>query len=349
MNEETQIDAMMAELKAAGYEPIANVPAHSLDIPSDITLDLVGKWSGKTERNGRPALLIVEIANRLRRQAFPSRASGIRRRISGRAVALEAEARARFEAISDAVAKLDPEDVEFQIRFLDVSAEQAFARSLHGTKVRRSVDMLEEIEGTLAFLGAYKPESADHLQTTFLAHLWTRWLRIMANRWPGSRSSQMKFADVRAVQKDLFDNDVIKTAPADYFRINRSILALAEGGDVEWDQIAKLVNDLKDIVTRFRDHLKPETVLKLQAKTIGQTPQRREKTIFDLVEDQILEALPPSRHEVAQVKLRALRDSDGTPRYQTALFDLLRSIPVAREALGDLLDQLIVRADPALG
>lgn len=346
MNEDTQIDAMKAELKAAGYEPSANVPAHSLDIPTDITLDLVGKWSGKAERNGRPALLIVEIANRQRRHAVPSRVRGIRQSINGKAVALEAEARARFEAISSAVAELDPDYVGFQIRFLDVSADQAVARGLHGTKVRRSADMLEEIENTLAFLTDYKPESADHLQTTYLAHLWTRWLRIMANRWPGLRSREMRFADVRAVQKDLFDNDVLKTTPADYHRINRSVLALAEGGDVEWDQIAKLVDDLKGVVTRFHDHLTSERSVKLQAETIAQTPQPRQETIFDLVEARILGTLPSRRHEAAQAKLRALRDSDGTLRYQTALFDLLRSFPPAREALGDLLDQLIARAGP---
>jgi hypothetical protein len=212
MNEETRIEAIKAELKAAGYEPSGNVPARSLDILTDIPLALVGKWSGKAERNGRPALLIVEIANRQRRHAVPSRVRGIRQSINGKAVALEAEARARFEAISSAVAELDPDYVGFLIRFLDVSADQAVARGLHGTKVRRSADMLEEIENTLAFLSDYNPELADHLQTTYLAHLWTRWLRIMANRWPGSRSREMRFADVRAVQKDLFDNDVIKTA-----------------------------------------------------------------------------------------------------------------------------------------
>jgi hypothetical protein len=137
---------------------------------------------------------------------------------------------------------------------------------------------------------------------------------------------------------------VIKTAPADYHRINRSVLALAEGGDVEWDQIAKLVDDLKDVVTRFHDHLTSEPPVKLKAATIAQTPQPRQETIFDLVEARILETLPSRRHEAAQARLRALRDSDGTPRYQTALFDLLRSFPPARETLGDLLDQLIARA-----
>jgi hypothetical protein len=337
---------MKAELKAAGYEPIANVPARSLDIPSDITLDLVGNWSGKAERNGRPTLLIVEIANRQRRHAVPSQVRGIRRSISGQAVALEAEARARFEAISSAVAELAPDYVGFQIRFLDVSADQAVARGLHGTKVRRSADMLEEIANTLAFLSDYKPESADHLRTAFLAHLWTRWLRIMANRWPGLKSKEMRFADVRAVQKDLFDNGVIRTTPADYHRINRSVLALAEGGDVEWGKIAQLADDLKGVVTRFHDHLTSERPVKLQAETIAQTPQPRTETIFDLVEARILATLPPRRHEAAQARLRALRDSDGTLRYQSALFDLLRSFPPAREALGDLLDQLIVRAGP---
>jgi hypothetical protein len=346
MNEETQIDAMKAELKAAGYESSVNIPARSLDIPTDITLDLVGKWSGKAERIGRPALVIVEIANRQRRHAIPSRVSGIRRSINGKAVALEAEARARFEAISSAVAKLDPDYVGFQIRFLDVSADQAVARGLHGTKVRRSADMLEEIENTLAFLSDYKPKSADRKQTTYLAHLWARWLRIMANRWPGLRSKEMLFADVRAVQKDLFDNDVIKTTPAEYHRINRSVLALAEGGDVEWDQIGKLVDDLKRVVTRFHVHLTSERPVKVEAEPIAQAPQPLQETIFDLVEARILGTLPSSRHEAALTGLRALRDSDGTLRYQTALFDLLKSFPPAREALGNLLDQLIARAGP---
>lgn len=346
MNEKTQLEAMKAELKAAGYEPSTDVPAQSFDIPTDITLDLVGKWSAKAERNGRPALLIIEIANRQRRPVVASQVKGIRQRIDSQAVALEAEARARFKAISTAVAELDPNYVGFQIRFLDVSADQAVARGLQGTKVRRSADMLEEVDNTLAFLSAFKPESADHLQTTYLAHLWTRWLRIMANRWPGLRSREMRFADVRAVQKDLFDNDVIKTSPVVYHRINRSVLALAEGGDVEWDQLAKLVDDLKDIVTRFHDHLTAELPAKLKAETLAHTRQPQEETIFDLVEARLLGTLPPRRHEAAQAKLRALRDSDGTLRYQTALFDLLRSFPPAREGLGDLLDQLIARSKP---
>lgn len=346
MNEETQIDAMKAELKAAGYELSSNVAARSINVPIDISLDLVGKWSGQAERNGRPTVLIVEVANRQRRHAVPSRVKGIRQSIDGKAVALEVEARARFEAISSAVAELDPDYVGFQIRFLDVSADQAVARGLHGTKVRRSADMLEEIENTIAFLTEYKPESADHLQTTYLAHLWTRWLRIMANRWPGLRSKEMLFADVRAIQKDLFDNNVIETTPADYHRINRSVLALAEGGDVEWDQIAKLVDDLKSVVTMFQDHLTPEQSVKPEATNTARTPQARQETIFDLAEAQILGTLPLSRHEAALANLRALRDSDGTLRYETALLDLLRSFPPAREALGDLLDQLIARTGP---
>lgn len=328
MTEEAQILAMIAELQARHFEVERDVPAEQLGSHwPNLTLDLVATrpTSGRFKHR-----MIVEIANRRRRL--------------GAAIATEvAEESAieRFGRIADAI-KVMPIGIEFQVRFLDVSADQAAARTLVGASAFNPAS----VQTQLAELDTMLANDAldERVRALAIVHEWARWLRMTAYRWPAAEK-ELPFADLRKIQKDLFDAGVVTTKPSEYFRTHQSILAAIEGGDVEWDRLDALEGDLVAVATRITEY-----VLELADRPSSPRPPRRKRPdeLFERVET-LLQHFPGDRRDRLLVLLRGLRDADGTRRYTDALGKFVAEIGTDRSTLGDTYDGLLNRAprDPA--
>jgi hypothetical protein len=231
MNEAAQLDAMAAELVAAGYEVSRDVPGGQLGLDLSaqsplhkITLDLVARLRDTSSEAGeRPHLVIVEVANRTR---LVQRDGGAAAR---RTFVEEDEAVSRFRSISEGVAQHPA--VVFQIRFFDVSADQFAARRMRkGFRAKQSI--IERVQESQRLLA--RSAARDHLSRALVvARLWAHWLRIAGNLHPGRDHQEFRVADLRTIQKDLFDQQVLQMSPSRYGTLHRSLLAASEGGDFE--------------------------------------------------------------------------------------------------------------------
>ena len=133
MNEAAQLKAMAAELTAAGYTVGTDIRGELLEVGDGafpgmdgITLDLVAELSSPDDLDAeRPRLLVIEVANRRRRgSSLPASGQSLLQYVE------DDESVSRFMSISASLARI-PEAV-LQIRFFDVSADQAAARQLAG-------------------------------------------------------------------------------------------------------------------------------------------------------------------------------------------------------------------------
>ncbi len=244
MNENDQIKAIAAEYRAIGYRVRRNVrpSLFGIEFADSMRLDLIA-YRGRKETNGSDKagarIIIVEIANRSRPEVDQSSDTGERQRV------------ARFEAISEALGRLSNPSILFLIRFLDVSKDQADARSLKQLKVRSRVQLEKALASTRATLEGARNQPLA-IRGLVLAREWAHWLRIMAHRFPATRG-ELKYADLRAVQKDLYDGDIIKLEPDAYYHLHRQLTAIQEGGDVSWGSVEELAEPLKDLLSYVED------------------------------------------------------------------------------------------------
>jgi hypothetical protein len=327
MNEDAQIQAMMAELEAEGYAVRRDVPASEFGgKETSLILDLVA-----SPMMGRGRTLVVEIANRCRRPGaddlFPD------------AELSEEVALGRFELISKLV-RSSKSSADFQIRFFDVSADQANARTLIGTSVFNPESVLsayEELASALADMAV-----GEKSRILLIAHSWARWLRMTAYRWPAARR-EMPDSDLRKIQKDLFDAKIVSTSPADYHRTHRSVLAAIEGGDVEWDRLEALEGDLLLVAKRLAEHVGKS--IDESDKTQAAKRQRPDE-VFEFVERALRNQFAGDRRDQLLKVLHGLRDTDGTPRYTEAFGRFLIEVNTDWPSLRGAIDRLINRALP---
>jgi len=244
MTERDQIDAMAAEYIARGYDVERDVEPSklNLDIGPGIRLDLVAKLATREvparhvlRRRLHLRTVVVEIANR---EGRPRDTSLDRMDEQYRVT--------RFDKISKAIRDKGDPTIQLLIRFLDVSADQARARSLKTIKVRDRIELENELASTRANLETVRDLDVT-IRGTVLVHAWARWLRIMANRFPAARG-ELKHSDLRTVQKDLFDGRITTLRPGRYYSIHNSVMATLEGGDVSWDDIEQLRRPLDQIL-----------------------------------------------------------------------------------------------------
>jgi hypothetical protein len=125
----------------------------------------------------------------------------------------------------------------------------------------------------------------------------------------------MKFADLRTIQKDLFDAGVLDMPPAMYFDIHQSVFALQEGGDVDWRALERLGAQLD----RLLNHVKA-VVAEDQAEADPAPRGREGADEFDLIEV-LLNTLGPDDAPRIRERLQKLRATDGLPAFRQALLD----------------------------
>ncbi|MGF9566950.1 hypothetical protein AAIH70_25945 [Neorhizobium sp. BT27B] len=245
MNEQTQLDAIQAELVSEGYAVEQNVRAETLDLQGQaatdafnaLTLDLVARLVRRPKEQQQPKFVIVEVANRAR----PKPLMRGRIRIRLKHIPEDVEALHRFEAISAVL--FDRADAVLQIRFFDISADQANARVLRETKVRVKKAMVEKLRDDQKWLSLAAQQPAG-THALIVARIWAHWVRVVGHIFPGQEHVELKQADLRTIQKDLFDYKIVQMHPSHYAGIHNEILAVVEGGDISPARILELVPDL---------------------------------------------------------------------------------------------------------
>ncbi|WP_062098344.1 hypothetical protein [Caulobacter sp. CCH5-E12] len=329
MNEQAQIEAIKAELTARGYQVQQDADlALVLETEAprqDLLLDLVGVRPIPATSPGRAAVLIIEIANR-------SRPSRPRARSLLRPPLEDDEAVERFTAISQAVA--DRDDIEFQIRFLDVSVDQAKAREVKLGKATSKAAIAASLLDDQAVLGALATWPKP-IQPAVLARLWARWLRLIAYLHPGRARRELKTADLRTLHKELYDQQVLDLPPGAYRQIHREVLATAEGGDVSLDLLNRLVPALRQLFGWARAYyglpvLTPE--------------QRQEASLFTELAEAVEARAPANRQDELITTITLMRLWETTDRF--AQLVLLFQMQLGEEAFvpPPLMRTLLARA-----
>ncbi len=161
MNEHQQLEAIERELEANGWQVFRASQAVEFGLPEG--LPLLDFFARRTHPDAGEQRLIVEIANRTR---YAKEGSGRGRR--KRVLADEDQALERISKISDGLRSSQSKDIQFQIRFLDVSAEQADARKLRDLRVRDNNVLAGELVAALKDLDDREPGMERALLTAFL-------------------------------------------------------------------------------------------------------------------------------------------------------------------------------------
>jgi len=68
-----------------------------------------------------------------------------------------------------------------------------------------------------------------------------------------TKKENFRYADLRTIQKELYDLRVLRMKPDDYYSVHRSILALSEGGDVSPHKVDKLEKEFARLLKFIRD------------------------------------------------------------------------------------------------
>lgn len=244
MKERAQLEAMKRELQAAGYK--VTIDARALDVgfqDLDLDLDLLAEWPEDVPRApDRPRKLIVEVANRTR----PGEKDGDLGRFERR-ILDDAEAVQRFEKITRAIEAFDEREVDFEIRFFDVSADQHAARVLGAREVRTIGGLAELLRTLNEHLTRAETLPAD-VRALVVAQAWTRLLRVIAHLHPGTGRRELPDADLRTIQKDLYDHKAMSLKPATYRRLHIDVLAIAEGGAGKAERLLELAPHVQELV-----------------------------------------------------------------------------------------------------
>ncbi len=340
MNEEIQIRAIVLELIAAGWKVRRDVDPRSVGLPEQMpVIDVFGTRSdpAKDELDGTERL-IVEIPNRSRLQkASEKQSSTLGDAQTGTpdvstysASADEETALKRLEAISDAIDHSEQIDVAFQVRFLDVSVDQAQSRRIGPRILEHHVR--RELGYTIPLLEQSMDWHGPN-RTLLLAFNWARWLRIMGHWYPGRRRQELPLADARTIQKDLYDSGVIETPPEDYFETHQSLMALVEGGDANWSRLEAIEHDFRRLVAHVLKELgAPDDVVAAGSSGDGD--------VFDQIAIAIQLRERPQGDFLLLRQLELLRETDRTPNYRQAYIDFEALLDRRDSDLVELLREL---------
>lgn len=331
MNEETQLHAMAAELVAAGYEVSRDVLGGQLGLDLSaqsplhtIRLDLVGRLrDASSELAERPHLVIIEVANRTRLFQRDGGAAARRKFVE------EDEAVSRFRSISEGVAQHP--DVDFQIRFFDVSADQFAARQIRkGFRAKQNI--IERVREGQRLL-ARSAGRDDLSRALVVARLWAHWLRIAGNLHPGRAHQEFRVADLRTIQKDLFDQQVLQMPPSRYNTLHRSLLAISEGGHIEPRDLLALEPDVRALLRWAAAHY---DVRDADAEPESGGLFRR------LIEDIEARTSGPRQEELkdAVIVMALAQNTEGFARTVAGFLLALRDGPeIAEDLMTELLEQ----------
>ncbi|CBS87184.1 hypothetical protein [Azospirillum lipoferum] len=253
MKQSDQIKLLIGQYSVGGAEvfhdvrigQIKNLENRDRLLKYDIKADIVVDYKGGGESVGlaRPHLLIVEIANR-DRVGWPSPDTELYNKKAGD----------RFEDLQRIVLENNDVFSDIEIRFLDGSADRFRARKMKGATARNWNALEAEIEIALSQIESLN-KSDPGIQDAVLGRIWARWLRILSYRFPGWRRKEMKEADLSTIQSDLYAHNIISLTPKDYKIINQNLMAIAEGGDVDWNQIRKLSSEMQKILAFAKERL----------------------------------------------------------------------------------------------
>lgn len=334
MNEEAQLKAMTAELTAAGYKVRTDVLGDQLEVGAarlarleGIRLDIVAHLVRSDEQvDERPELLVIEVANRRR----PAGGRPYKDRRPLPRFVEDEDALVRFEMISGALAGVPR--AEFQIRFFDVSADQAAARQLKGPLKTKDA-MLGRLTEDRSML--VRSAGRDDLSRALVVtRLWSSWLRIVGNLHPGRERRELKNADLRTIEKDLFDQQIIDLKPGRYATIHHSVLATFEGGDVDLQHLL----ELQPHVWRLLDWA---------SDRYGAPPLEAEAnpdSLMDRMLDQIGERAVGSRRDELEGGVRFLRFFQGHSTFSQAVINFLLAHNREPVVSDDLITELMERA-----
>lgn len=332
MNESAQLKAIAAELVGSGWGVDRDLPGPLLRIDGDggsalegMTLDFV---AARKDGSGRVTTLIVEVANRTRRALGPVGPSS-------RPVArqpYDEEAVARFESIANALA--DAPNVDFQIRFLDVSAEQAAARLL--TTPFRNKELMGKRVVEDRRLLAISSGRDDLSHTLLVVRLWTFWLRVFGNRYPGRDRQEMKHADLRTIQKDLYDARIVEMTPSRYHIVHSGLMAVVEGGDFEPDRIADLEQELRALLKQVAEWY--------DVRSEFAAIDHSYNGIFGDIQNELREAAITDDVEDAEVSLFVLWLTQGSERFAAEVARFQLSLGGRRLISESLLTALLEQA-----
>lgn len=247
MTEREQLAAMVLEYSAHGLSVETDVPVNRTDlgIKGVSRLDLVA-WP-TPERTGRPAL-IVEVANRTRhlQQKKPPWRAEVSTDERARLNRFDHIARALRGASENPLAPASA--TNFVIRFFDVTAEQGRAREVTAVNVRSAEAVSQELKRTKAALEIARDWDLRDLRALAIAREWSRWLRLLGRRFPARRRA-LPQADLRTIQKELYDRLILpQLPPARYQQMHGALLAVFEGGDVDWGSLLELEVHLKTLL-----------------------------------------------------------------------------------------------------
>ncbi|WP_449253184.1 hypothetical protein [Brevundimonas naejangsanensis] len=332
MNEATQIEAMRAELVAQGYEVHVDVLAASIGLPEleglgDFVADLIGVRLNALNPKARwpHEILIVEVTNRQQRPDPHTR-----RGFPARGIVSDQEALARFSKIANSIR--NQPWIEFEIRFLDVSADQVAARKLKpGSAAGREKLRQRFLRDTEALASV---QNAPMLvRATIVARLWANWLRVAAYRFPGRQRMELKTADLRIIQKDLYDHGVLDMPPREYRALHDAVLSVTEGGDVECERLLKLEAPLQALWSWMAQ--------KIDFKIL-EAPSPKDADLLrrlDIAITQLGPRVPPA----VQADLALLRFTQRTDRFASAVAQFQRHLGPHRLP-ENLLDELLAEA-----
>jgi hypothetical protein len=332
MNETDQLKAMAAELVAAGYDVSRDVLGRELKLELteqsplyNIRLDLVGEFKVKSDETiERRHIVIIEVANRTRLADQDGNWTPSQKFVD------EDTAISRFKLISEGLA--EHPTVDFQIRFFDVSADQSAAR--HKKKVfkvkRHIMERVREDRWLLA-----RSAGRDELSRALvIARLWAHWLRIVGNLHPGREHRELREADLRTIQKDLFDQSLLKISPYRYGILHGSLLSVSEGGDLDPRKLLELEPEVRELLDWAT------------ARYGGQDAEKTVETgsLFNrLILDIQAKSSGPRQEELISL-IWMLRFSYGDNTFPREVASFLLAIQNEPKIADDLITELLERA-----
>jgi hypothetical protein len=155
------------------------------------------------------------------------------------------------------------------------------------------------------------------VRATVLALVWSRALRLVAWRHPGRRRKELKFADLRTIQKDLYDYKILTLPPARYRKSHRAIMAIVEGGTFSCEAVLALEGELLALWRWASDHLDLQPVRPARSSVAD---------LFEQLLREVRERGPSEQRDKAENTLVLMRLVEHTPAFPTVVAELHREI-----------------------
>ena len=174
----------------------------------------------------------------------------------------------------------------------------------------------------------------DLSRALVVTRLWSNWLRIVGYLHPGRERRELKTADLRTIQKDLFDQQLISLPPARYRAIHESLLAAFEGGDFEAQDLLALEPEVRRLLNWAAE------------RYCAPIPETEPKpgSLFDRIRSQIKERAVGQRREDLEAAVMLLMLVQGTDVFPRIVADFL--LATGREPIinSDLITELLEQA-----